>query len=44
MNQTDNVIVETLVNLIYSPSDMPQGLWRGFAFSGGKSEGECNAR
>jgi hypothetical protein len=34
MNQTDNYIVITVLDLIYSPSDMPQGLWRGFAFIG----------
>jgi len=31
-NLTDNCRVETVMNLIYSPSDMPQGLGRGFAF------------
>ncbi len=33
MNQADNFIV-TILELIYSPSDMPRGLWRGFAFMG----------
>ena len=32
VNQTDNLSVRTLVGLIYSPSDMPYGLRRGFAF------------
>ena len=33
-DQTDNLDVVTMWNLIYSPSDMPKGLWRGFAFMG----------
>lgn len=33
MNQTDTYSVIAL-DLIYSPSDMPKGLWRGFAFMG----------
>jgi len=43
MNQTDNYIVETILDLIYSPSDMPQGLWRGFAFGEDKAEGVHHA-
>jgi len=34
MNQTDNYIIVIMLDLIYSPSDMPKGLWRGFAFIG----------
>ncbi len=33
MNKTDNFIVTTL-NIIYSPSDTPKGLGRGFVFMG----------
>ena len=44
MNVTDNYSVERLWDLIYSPSDMPQGLWRGFAFGGGRAEGVYHAR
>jgi hypothetical protein len=32
-NRTDNLNVIT-DGLIYSPSDLPKGLWRGFVFSG----------
>jgi len=42
-NLTDNYSVETATRLIYSPSDMPQGLWRGFAFGGRPAEGVCRA-
>jgi hypothetical protein len=34
MKQTDNYIVLTVLDLIYSPLDMPKGLWRGFVFIG----------
>jgi hypothetical protein len=34
MNQTDNHIVYFIEDLIYSPSDTPKGLWRGFVFMG----------
>ena len=43
MNQTDNMSVVLVMGLIYSPSDMPKGLWRGFAFSGGRAEGVYHA-
>jgi len=43
MNQTDNMTVVLLMGLIYSPSDMPRGLWRGFAFFGGEAEGMYHA-
>jgi hypothetical protein len=33
MNRTDTWSV-MIVDLIYSPSDTPKGLWRGFAFIG----------
>jgi hypothetical protein len=42
-SQTDNHIVEAVLRLIYSPSDMPQGLWRGFAFLGGWAKGTHHA-
>lgn len=42
MNQTDNHIVVTVLDLIYSPSDMLKGLWRGFVFIGnGGREGRA---
>jgi len=34
VNQTDNNSVTVALDLIYSPPDMPEGLWRGFAFIG----------
>lgn len=34
VRQTDNYSVTTVVKLIYSPSDTPKSLWRGFAFMG----------
>jgi hypothetical protein len=37
-NQTDNYSI-AIVDLIYSPSDMPKGLWRGFAFVGPTQRG-----
>ncbi len=43
MNQTDNYIVGLLFEVIYSPSDMPKGLWRGFVFIG-PAQGEGDAR
>ena len=43
MNETDTMIVENILNLIYSPSDMPRGLWRGFAFSGSTAKGMHHA-
>jgi hypothetical protein len=42
-NLTDNYSVEMMIRLIYSPSDMPQGLWRGFAFRGRRAEEACYA-
>lgn len=41
MNQTDNYLVERLFEVIYSPSDMPKGLWRGFVFIGLAQGGAC---
>ena len=38
MSQTDNYVVVTVLNMIYSPSDMPQGLWRGYLFMGAAQE------
>lgn len=38
VNLTDTCRVETVTRLIYSSSDMPQGLWRGFAFGPSKAE------
>jgi hypothetical protein len=35
MNRADNYNV-LVIDLIYSPSDTPKGLWRGFAFMGSR--------
>lgn len=35
-NRTDNAGVEDVADMIYSPSDMPQGLRRGSAFPPGR--------
>ncbi len=42
MNQIDNYSVIT-IDLIYSPSDTPKGLWRGFVFID-RDERESHAR